>query len=278
MNQFLNTFKTKRLLTFTTLIFFLLSVWWIVILLGKTQTAFINHAFGFVYGGFSLWGAFWGFRTASLWGGRKSVMGKAILGLSIGLLLQGFGQYSFWFYNVFLGIDVPYPGVPDIGYFGTIPFYIYAAIQLLHASGAKFSLRLFRNQIHAIVVPLILLFISYALILKNYTFDLQSPLISFFDFGYPLGQLTFTAIAVLTYSLSIKMLGGIMRLPILLLVAAFFTQFLADYSFVYFQDIFYPASFVDYIYLVAYFLMALGVIYLRAVALKLKITNVPAEQ
>jgi hypothetical protein len=270
MNQLIQTFKTKRILSVSILLYALLTIWWIIIWFGKTTTAQINNDFGFVYGGFSLWGAWWGFRSSQLWGGRKSLMGKAILSLAIGLLLQGFGQYSFWFINVFLKINIPYPGVPDIGYFGTIPFYIYSALMLVKASGASISLKLLKNQIHAIIIPLILLIISYTLILRNYTFNLASPLTGILDFGYPLGQLTYTAIALVTYSVSRKMLGGMMKRPISILIAAFFTQFVADYSFVYFKNSFYPASFIDYIYLTAYFLMTLGIIQLRATAIELK--------
>jgi hypothetical protein len=270
MNQIIQIVKTKRILSVSILLYALLTVWWIIIWLGGTKTAQINNDFGFVYGGFSLWGALWGFRTARLWGGHKSLMGRAILSLAIGLLLQGFGQYSFWFINVFLHIDIPYPGIPDIGYFGTIPFYIYAALMLVKASGASISLKLFRNQLHAIIIPLVLLVISYALILKNYTFDLNSPLTGLLDFGYPLGQLTYTAIALVTYSVSRKILGGMMKRPISILIAAFFIQFVADYSFVYFKDSFYPASFIDFIYLTAYFLMTLGIIQLRTTAMELK--------
>jgi hypothetical protein len=270
MNQLIQTLKTKRVLSVSILLYALLTVWWIIIWLGGTKTAQINNDFGFVYGGFSLWGAWWGFRTSQLWGGRKSLMGRAILSLAIGLLLQGFGQYSFWFINVFLQINIPYPGVPDIGYFGTIPFYIYAALMLVKASGASISLKLLKNQIHAIIIPVILLIISYALILRNYTFDMASPLTGLLDFGYPLGQLTYTAIALVTYSVSRKILGGLMRRPIIILIAAFFIQFIADYSFIYFKDSFYPASFIDFIYLTAYFVMTLGMISLRETALELK--------
>ena len=125
-------------------------------------------------------------------------------------------------------------------------------------------------SIFAIIIPGILLLISYALILKNLKFDLTSPLTGLLDFGYPLGQLTYTAIALVTYSVSRKMLGGLMRRPIIILIAAFFIQFVADYSFIYFKDSFYPACFIDFFYLTAYFIMTLGMITLRETALELK--------
>jgi len=247
-------------------LFIALLVWWLYIFVGKTTDAPINHIFGLVYGGFSLWGSYWAFSTANLWGGRKSTMGRAILALAIGLLLQGFGQYSFWFYNYILKVAVPYPSISDLGYFGTIPFYIYSAIQFAQASGAGFSLKLFKNRLYAIIIPLTMLAISYFLFLRNYTFDTEEILTTFFDFGYPLGQAIYISIAILAYSLSQKMLGGIMKLRIMILVAAFFTQYLADYIFIYFSDLYFPASFIDCLYLIAYFTMTMAVLQLRSVA------------
>lgn len=252
--------------SFNIILFLTLFVWWIYIFIGKTTDAPINHIFGLVYGGFSLWGSYWAFSTASLWGGRKSTMGRAILALAIGLLLQGFGQYSFWVYNYILKVAVPYPSISDLGYFGTIPFYIYAAIQFAQASGAGFSLKLFKNRLYAVVIPAVMLAISYLLFLKDYTFDTNEILTTFFDFGYPLGQAIYISIAILAYSLSQKMLGGIMKIRIMIIVAAFFSQYLADYIFIYFSDLYFPASFIDCFYLFAYFMMTVAVLQLRSVA------------
>ena len=112
--------------------------------------------------------------------------------------------------------------------------------------------------------------VAYFLILKQYELDFTDPLGTFLNFGYPLGQAVYISIAILTYLLSRKMLGGIMRFPILLIVLAFAAQFLADYIFIYFHDLYFPASFMDYFYLLAYFLMTLSLIYLKVVADQLR--------
>jgi len=250
--------------------FAVLSLWWFIIYLGGTTDAWINHAFGFTYGGFSVWGGLIGLLTAKKWGGFSSLIGRAIIFLSLGLLMQAFGQYSFWFYNVFLHTDVPYPGVPDIGFFGSIPFYIYGAYLLFKSSGSRFALTSIVNKSQAIIIPLIMLGVGYYLFLRDYEIDFSQPLNIFLDFGYPLGQAVYISIAILTFNLSRKILGGIMKFPILIVVIAFMAQFTAEYSFVYFQDSFYPASFIDYLYLVAYFLMAFGLIYFKAVADQLR--------
>lgn len=254
----------------TLLIFTLLLVFWFVIFLGGTKDAPINHIFGFIYGGFSLFGGLWGLLVSRQWGGLKSVMGRATLALSAGLLLQGFGQYSFWYYNFVLRIEVPYPSVPDIGYFGTIPFYIYSAFCFAKASGVKVSLRSFKSKLQAIIIPVVMLGVGYGLFLRDYDFSNTTPQQVFFDYGYPLGQAIYISIAILTYNLSRGILGGVMKNKILLLLFAFLAQFMADYIFIYFHDLYFPASFIDLFYLIAYAAMTLGILQLRTNTLRLK--------
>lgn len=264
--------KKERLVQLTIVFFVILTFAWVFIFLGGSTDDPINHIFGFIYGGFSLWGGVLGLISSQRWGGLRSLIGRSIIFLSIGLLLQAFGQYSFWYYNYALKIEVPYPGIPDIGYFGTIPFYIYAAILLAKSSGAKISLKTLVNKAQVIIIPLLMLSVAYYLFGKDYDFSEVGSLQTFLDFGYPMGQAIYISIAILTYSLSRKILGGIMRFPILFLIIAFLGQFLADYIFIYFHDLYFPASFIDYFYLLAYFLMSFGLIQLKVVADKLKNT------
>lgn len=272
MKQSSTTNRTLEvvLLPVTVGMFVVLSIWWVLIYLSGATDGFANHAFGFIYGGFSLWGALWGFLTAQLWGGRKSLMGKAILGVACGLACQAFGQYSFWFYNYALEIAVPYPGIPDIGYFGTIICYFYAAIQMAKAAGAKLTLRTFAGHIHVVVIPTIMVSIAYFLFLKEYSFDASHLLKTLLDYGYPLGQALYISIVLLTLSLSHKFLGGVMRTRILVLVLAFMAQFVCDYIFIYFAASYFPASFIDFFYLLSYFLMSVAILFVRQIALVLR--------
>lgn len=260
MDVFVLMLKKNRLSQVSTLLFLLLTIWWLSIFLRGIKDVPENDWFGFIYGGFSIWGGIMGLIVSQKWGGMGSLIGRALISLALGLLFQAFGQYSFWFINVFEKIAVPYPGIPDIGYFGSIPCYIYAGILLAKASGAKVSLKTVVNKIQIVAIPLGMFVLAYILFLRNYTLDFSRPLETFLTFGYPLGQSIYISAAVLTYTLSRKLLGGIMRFPILFLIVAFIAQFVSDYSFIYFQDTFFAGCFVDYFYLVAYFLMTLGLI------------------
>lgn len=266
MREEINLLLKNKLSQASIFIFLILSLWWLYMFVYGIKGTSQNDAFGFIYGGFSVWGGVIGLIVSQRWGGFKSTIGRAIILLSVGLLLQAFGQYSFWYLNSVLKIEIPYPSIPDVGFFGTIPFYIYAAYLLAKSSRVKVSLKSFYSRLQAIIIPLGMLAVAYFLFLQNYEFDWNSPITIFLDFGYPMGQAMYISVAILTYSLTRKMLGGIMRFPILFLIFAFFVQFLSDYTYVLFKEIYYPGSFIDYLYLLAYFIMALGFIELKVIA------------
>jgi hypothetical protein len=62
--------------------------------------------------------------------------------------------------------------------------------------------------------------------------------------------------------LSRKVLGGIMRIPILYLLIALIAQYLSDYIFLYQFNAgnWYVGGLNDFMYLLSYFLMAIGLI------------------
>lgn len=246
----------------------LLSIWWGFLNL-TGASGLPTYIFGMIYGPFmSLFGACIGFSSAGKWGGTKSIIGKAIIMLSFGLLAQAFGQISFSVYNIFLNVEVPYPSVADIGYFGNIPLYAYGALLLAQASGGKVKLKAFFSQFQAVLIPLAMLVVSYILFLRGYEFDWSQPLKTLLDFGYPLGQALYVSLAISAYSLSRRVLGGVMRKAILILIAAFVLQYIADFNFLYQSSngTWLNAGYGDYLYLIAYFVMTLGMIQLKNIA------------
>ena len=212
-------------------------------------------------------GAIIGFIFASKWGGFKSLLGRAVIGFSIGLLLQSFGQsvFSWYFYT---GNTLPYPSLADLGFFGSIPFYIYGISCLSKVAGANFSLRSSVNKFWAIFLPAAILIASYAVFLRGYQFDPTQPwLKAFLDFGYPLGQAVYISIAILAYIFSKNILGGIMRAVIMSFIIALVAQYVADYTFLYqsMHNTFVGGGIDDCLYLLAYFLMSISLVRLGVV-------------
>lgn len=252
------------------LLFIFFTLWWVYMILFLPKENNFYAYYGTFYGVIAAWGGFWGFVISRKWGGIKSVMGRAIIMFSLGLFAQEFGQCAYTYYIFVLKIDVPYPSIGDIGFFGTIPFYIYGAYLLAKASGVKVSLKSFRNKLQAVVIPIVMLSVAYFLFLRSYSINFDEPLKTFLDFGYPFGQAIYISLGILTYSLTRNILGGIMRPKVLFLIGAFGSQFIADYAFIFFHESYYPGSILDYLYVIAYFLMALGIFQLRTVVNRLE--------
>jgi hypothetical protein len=260
--------KSNVFAQITACIFTLLTIWWLYLQKTAEPGSHASYIFGATYGPvMSLLGGMYGIYSSRIWGGWQSLMGKTVIILSTGLLAQFFGQASNSIYNLILGIEVSYPGIPDIGFFGSIPIYILALVILAKAVGVKLSTKSVQSQIAAVIIPTIGLIGSYALFLQVYEFDVTQPLTIMLDFGYPLGQALYVSLAILVYGLSQKSLGGIMRKPIQFLIAALIVQYLSDFSFLYANshEGYYVGGTVDYLYLIAYTCMTLGLIQLHHV-------------
>ncbi len=260
----------KSFLTLVTFVSFgVLTVWWAVLFFifrGEKQGQ--NLIWAACYQIIALWGGIIGLCIVSrLWGGVRSVMGRAVVSLSAGLLMQVLGQSVFSFYTTILRIDIPYPSLADIGFFGSIPFYVYGIILLGKSSGAHISLKSFQSKLQAVVIPLLMIIVSYLSFLRNYNIDSPNLIRIFLDFGYPFGQAIYISIAILVYILCRGILGGVMRKKILLILFALTVQYIADYNFLYqaLKGTWANGGYGDYIYLSAYFLMSLSLVRLLSV-------------
>lgn len=256
MNQNLST--AEKLFAF---MFIVLSVWW-AYLYAVLHGQYVNQNlyWAAVYQVLAWGGGIFGLITAKPWGFFRSAMGRSIAFLAIGLLFQGIGQSVFSYYTTILHVDIPYPSLADVGYFGSIFFYVIGIASLTKVSGASLRLRNLGAKLFAIALPIIGLILSYVIFLQGYEFDWSSPLRVFLDFGYPLGEALYVSIAVLVMLLSWNVLGGIMRTSLRYLMMALIMQYLADFNFLYqaAYGTWINGGYGDYLYLFAYFLMAVS--------------------
>ena len=265
--SFIRFLKQDRTAQILLVLFAMLAMWWTVLqVLGYEEVSEgRNLIWAASYQVIAIFGGVAGLVISASWGSTKSVMGKAMLCFAFGLLLQSFGQSVFSFYNLALQVDIPYPSLADVGYFGSIPLYIYGILLLAKLSGVKVSLRSFLNKIQALLIPLAMLTFSYFFFLRGYELDWSDPLKVFLDFGYPLGQAVYVSIAILTYILSKGVLGGIMQPKVLFILLALVVQYTADYNFLYqaTNGTWQNGGYGDFIYLLAYLFMALGLLQLE---------------
>jgi len=222
----------------------------------------------------AIMGALSGLYLSTLWGGYKSVIGRISLAFALGLLAQAFGQnvYNYLYFTQGFDIQPPYPGLGDVGFFGSVLLYIYGAFGLAKASGVKVSLDSFISKIQAIVIPVALLSFSYWFFLKDYIIDSGNLMKTFLDFGYPLGQAFYVSIVILILLLSRKVLGGIMKNPVMFFLVALVFQYFSDFIFLYQvnQGTFVIGGLVDCMYFASYFIMTLSLIQLGSAFEKIK--------
>lgn len=254
-------FRDRRALVATSILFLLLA-WWLAINYVIRVDDAHRQYFAAVYGIVALMGGLWGHDVSKKWGGVRSLLGRALLMFSLGLFAQEFGQIAYSFYAVYLHVEIPYPSIGDLGYFSSIIFYGYGVILLARASGAKISLKSVGSKFQAVLLPVCMLFISYYFFLANYSFHWDNPLGVFLDFGYPLGQAIYVSLALVTYLLLSKVLGGVMKNRILFVLYALCTQYVADYAFLYqvHNQIWQASSTSDLLYLFAYYVMTLALL------------------
>jgi hypothetical protein len=245
-----------------TLLFLGFVAWWLSFQHVVTHQGLSVQWFGGTYGIMALIGSLIGFTAARKWGGFKTALGRALLFFSLGLLAQEAGQLIYTYYIYGAKIQIPYPSWGDAAYFGSVIIYIVAALLLSRISGVRFSLRHTRYKVVAIVVPAILLAASYSIFLYHHQYDTAKPLTVILDFGYPIGQALYISIAITAYILSLKMLGGIMKRCILMIILALFVQYVADFTFVYQSNrgTYLSGRFDDLFYLISYFAMAMALI------------------
>ncbi len=246
--------------------FIIFTLYWISYQFTLSTNNFARHMFGSTYFVIALWGSIWGVKIANKWGGVKSIMGKAILFFSLGLFAQAFGQVTYSYYDNVLHMQIPYPTLGDIGYFGTIPLFIFAVILLGKAAGIKWERNLFVK--HSISLAALFLFLSlgYYLLLQQYIFDWSNPLKIFLDFAYPLGDGIYTYLALLIYIELKKSKNNIMKSKVMLFFIALLIFFLSDYVFIYQANsgTWHVGQINDLMYLAAYVLMTFAILRLNS--------------
>ncbi len=271
----MNETKSKsHLLLFPVIVFIGFALWWFYLQAFDIElTRDMRQLWGATYQILALYGGIAGLYISKRWGGWGSLIGKIVIAFSIGLLLQVFGQsYSSWYVYHYAVESPPYPAIGDIGFFGSVLVYIYGVLLLAKASGVINKVKSVHNKIWAFVIPFLILLGAYLFFLRGYPFDPSNFLLSFLDFGYPLGQAFYVSVAVLSLVMSRNLLGGLMRKPIFFLIFALIFQYASDVSFLQHAHAgtWYVGNINDFLYCASYFIMSLAIINMGSVFNKIK--------
>ena len=227
-----------------------------------------NYAYSFMFGLMPLVGGIIGMERSKIWGRLKSSLGKAIFYTSLGLVLWGFGETIWSYYNIFKGVPAPYPSIADIGFAPSIFFWALGAIFLSRASGARFALK--NNtwaKVVAGVLPVVLIAASYYLLIVVARDGVlvppgESVLKLILDIVYPLGDVIAVTLATVIFGLSFKIFGGIYRLPIISILVGLTVMYAGDFVFSYTTTVqtFYNGNWGDLLLTIGLFLITFGVL------------------
>jgi len=233
----------------------------------STQAGYLTDTYGFI----ALIAAIYGYIVSRSWGANNSLVGKSLLYLSAGLLMQFLGNLSYTLIYYLTNIENPYPSFGEVFYVASVPLYIIGIWNLAKSSGVKFTLETSMGKLYSVLIVAIGLAGSYVIFVSGQIQSNEPLLNRILDVYYPLGQALFVALAVCTYILSTNLLGGIMRTRVIFILFALTFQYFADAVFLYQtrQDSWQPAGVSDLLFIVSYFLMGLGLILYESAALKI---------
>lgn len=239
----------------------------IVIPHNELQRGYLTDTYGVV----ALIASMLGLLVSTNWGGRSSYVGKALILLSSGLLMQFLGNLSYTLIYYLTNIENPYPAFGEIYYVLSVPLYVVGIWYLAISSGALYKLKTNSGKLLAIGITILLLGASYFIFIYNKV-DMSEPALNIIlEYYYPLAQTFFVALAVCTYVLSTDLLGGIMRTRVLFILFALIFQYFADGVFLYNtrNDLWQPAGVSDFMFIISYYLMGLGLIMYENAAKKI---------
>jgi len=228
----------------------------------------LNYWYSFLFGLIPLIGGLIGMFKSHIWGGLKSVLGKAIFFFSLGLFLWGFGEAIWSYYNFFMAEPAPYPSIADIGFAPSIFFWILGTWFLAQASGAMHA---FKNSKVAktlsVVISLTLAGVAYHMLINVARGGVLVPegetaLKTVLDIAYPLGDFLALIFATVVFALSRKYLGGFYRPAIASILIGLAIMYFGDFSFSYTTTAgtFYNGNFGDLLLASGNFFMTFGVL------------------
>lgn len=241
---------------------------WAGLFLTHTQSGNLNYWYSFLFGLIPLAGGIVGIAKSSIWGGFKSTLGKAVIFISLGLVLWGLGETIWSYYNFFKHVPAPYPSVADIGFAPSIFFWIIGTIYLAKASGALFALKKSTAaKVLAAAVIVLLLIPSYYIQVRVARGGVLVPpgettLKVVLDIAYPFGDFLALVFAAMVFSLSYKYFGGFYRQAIMSILLGLFVMYCGDsiFSYTTTKATYYNADWGDMLLALGLFLITFGIL------------------
>jgi hypothetical protein len=195
--------------------------------------------------------------------GYKTLNGKIWLLIALGNLFWTFGEFGWFYYEIILSIDTPYPSIADVFWLAGFPplyFALFKANQLIRTKLSKEILIIY-VIICSICVLAILFLVLWPIavypISEDFTFSEKSV-----SLHYPIMDIILFLFALLVL---LRFKGAKISWTWFILAISFLIDVFADswFSIILWEELYYTYHPVDLLWLLSYSLVVVAVIYLR---------------
>ena len=200
------------------------------------------------------------------WGMFKSMMGKALLFLSLGMIVWGVAL-GMWTYYYYVNITLPYPSLADYVFIWSPPLWIIGLVFLSKVVGAPFAFKNPKETLLGLGVGVLVAIVSYyILVVIGHENVLSLPEDTFtqlfFNYAYTAEILVVVVFVGTSYMFSKKYLGGKFKMSVLQLFLGFLIHFFAVFFFVYTitKGTYFNGNIADILFTLAVYLESLGII------------------
>ncbi|MFA6474782.1 MAG: hypothetical protein WCV88_01110, partial [Patescibacteria group bacterium] len=246
---------------------------WFLLLTGSIISLNLFHwsyngyglIFVFFQAGLPCIGTMIGFYRMKQWGGYKSIVGKSLFFISVGLLFWSLGTFIWVYYNMFLYVEVPYPSWMDLAYFQVPIFLGIGIIMLANLTSIQTQVRKTKEKIYFFLIPILMAIVTYYFIfmqLHGGAIALSDGAIKIFlDLYYPGGDIAILTILIIFSGLEFNYIGERLKLPVTLVIIGLVVNYVADFCFSYSTSVgtYYNGNFVDLLFGIAMFTLSLSV-------------------
>jgi len=207
-----------------------------------------------IYAFFALVSGYYAFKFHGL----KSIQGKALLFLSLGVLFWFLGEFSWAYIEVFMGIEVPFPSIADIFWYIGYPLFGLGLFYIWKITGAsvKCDIKCLSALGFILLLIIISIYGSYPTIV-----DVEMTLFEkIVSIGYVILDLILVIggiFILLTFSK-----GNLVKPWIFIILSLIICTF-ADISFTFAGSLYESGGLLDFLWDFDYILLAFGFFYYR---------------
>lgn len=198
------------------------------------------------------------------WGGWESYLGKSAIGLGLGLIAWSGGMVVWNYYLFFTTVEVPYPSIADAVFILSWPLWSFGLLQMSKVVRANLKIKNNSDKYHLFIIPFIIIAASIYLLFgvaRGWGITWEGSMLKlFFDLFYPIGDIVILTITSMVYFGSRKYLGGMYKMPIIILFFGFVVNYFSDFLFSYTttKGTYFNGHIVDFIFTTSMFIIALG--------------------